>query len=97
MEALWRLLCRLLLHELLKRSRLHEGVCVMTWMDDKELYRQFEIDDARAKAMQAALAEAEMGQMMQREPSPYLASTPGAEGNRAERRKQAAKARRAKP
>lgn len=40
---------------------------------------------------------AEYATMMQREPSPYLASTPGVEGNRAERRKQAAQARRAKP
>lgn len=35
--------------------------------------------------------------MMQREPSPYLASNPGVEGNRAERRKQAAQARKSKP
>lgn len=34
--------------------------------------------------------------MMQREPSPYLASNPGTEGNRHERRKQEAKARRAR-
>lgn len=40
---------------------------------------------------------AEYETMMQREPSPYLASTPGIEGNRAERRKQAAQARRVKP
>ncbi|QOV92592.1 hypothetical protein [Novosphingobium sp. ES2-1] len=64
----------------------------MTWSHDKELSLRF----GENKAMQEALAEYELGQMMQREPSPYLASSPGGEGNRAERRKQAAQARRAK-
>lgn len=65
----------------------------MSWSHDKELSQRF----GEHKAMQEALAEYELGQMMQREPSPYLASEPGTEGNRAERRKQAAKARKARP
>lgn len=65
----------------------------MTWSHERELSQRF----GENRAMQEALAKYEMDQMMQREQSPHLATRPGVEGNRAERRKQAARARRARP
>lgn len=63
----------------------------MQAMDEKDWRRIFD----RQRAMQEAVAEAEMAVMMMRQKSEYLASSPGVEGNRAERRKRAAQARRA--
>lgn len=64
----------------------------MQAMDEKDWQRIFD----RQRAFREMSAEAELAVLMTRQKSEYLASEPGVEGNRAERRKQAAQARRAK-
>lgn len=64
----------------------------MEAMDEKDWQRLFD----RRRALREMTAEAELAVMMTRQKSEYLASNPGTEGNRAERRKKAAQARRAK-
>lgn len=65
----------------------------MRAMDEKDWQQIFD----RHRAMREATAEAELAVMMTRQKSEYLASEPGVEGNRAERRRQAAQARRVRP
>lgn len=49
------------------------------------------------RAIEAMMEHHTLADVMAREKSPYLASNPGTEANRAERRKQAARARKVKP
>lgn len=49
------------------------------------------------RAIEAMMEQHTLADVMAREKSPYLATQPGTEGNRADRRKQAAQARKAKP
>ena len=63
----------------------------MQAMDEKDWQRIFD----RGRAMREMTAEAELAVMMARQKSEYLSAQPGTEGNRAERRKQAAIARKA--
>ena len=65
----------------------------MQAMDEADWQRIFE----RSRALREMTAEAELAVMMTRQKSEHLASEPGTEMNRAERRKQAAKARKARP
>lgn len=66
---------------------------VMKAMDEKDWQRIFD----RHRAVREAAAEAELAVMMARQKSEYLVSDPGVEGNRAERRKRAARARKVRP
>lgn len=49
------------------------------------------------RAIEAMMEHHTLADVMAREKSPYLASSPGTEVNRAERRKQSARARKARP
>ena len=67
-------------------------------MEDKYLpEEQWERMFRNKREMDRLMHERAEYEIMQREPSPYLASQPGTEGNRAARRKQAARARKARP
>lgn len=63
------------------------------YRDEEAWERVFRQKRAIEKMMEAHT----LADVMAREKSPYLASDPGTENNRAERRKQAAQARKARP
>ncbi len=62
------------------------------YLEEQEWERIFR----QKRAIEAMMEQHTLADVMAREKSPYLTSNPGTEGNRAERRKQAAQARRAK-
>lgn len=63
------------------------------YLEEQEWERIFR----QKRAIEAIMEQHTLADVMAREKSPHLTSNPGTEGNRAERRKHAAQARRARP